>query len=53
MNYAKRIKQFKKVTSILKIFTMKKLKISGGWLVLAFFVGVIALMILIKIIFLS
>lgn len=30
---------------------MKKIKISGGWLVLAFFAGVIALMILVKIIF--
>jgi len=53
MNYAKRIKQFKKVTSILKIITMKKIKITGGWLVLAFFVGVIALMILVKILFVS
>ncbi len=31
---------------------MKKTKISGGWLILAFFATVIALMILVKVIFL-
>jgi hypothetical protein len=32
---------------------MKKIRITGGWLVLAFFVAVIALMILVKILFVS